>query len=104
MNEFFLEIHNKRPSKQLEIPKHGVIKGTVITVKGSSWILLILHLLNEHQIFLQAVAIPTEANTDGVHASYSVLLGKSIDKVPQVNKDSEQTPHLSVMQHGDLSN
>lgn len=79
-------------------------KGTVITVKGSSWILLILHLLNKHQIFLQVVAIPTEANTDGVQASYSVLLGKSIDQMLQVNKDPEKTLHLSVMQHGDLGN
>lgn len=27
---------------------------------------------------------------------------KALINVPQVNKDSEQTPHLSVRQHGDL--
>lgn len=76
----FLEIHNKSPSKQLEYQSPVSTKGIVIMVKGSSWILLILHLLNEHQIFLQAVAIPTEANTDGVQTFYSILLGKSIDQ------------------------
>lgn len=47
-------------------------------LKGSSWILLILHLLNEHQIFPWAATVPTEANTDGTKTSYCILLGNGI--------------------------
>lgn len=46
------------------------MKGTVIILKASSGVLLILHFFHEHQIFLQAVTIATETNTDGAQTSY----------------------------------